>query len=76
MLSIHINPSVMQSADTIKSVLEEKVCPVHDVHPNIDITGNEIEIACCCKYFYRYCIIEAEYMLSKINLRQFRVMEI
>lgn len=66
----------MQSADTIKSVLEEKVCPVHDVHPNIDITGNEIEIACCCKYFYRYCIIEAEYMLSKINLRQFHVMEI
>lgn len=52
----------MESAAIIKSVLEEKLCPIHDVHPVVEVIGDKVNIMCCCDYFYRYCTIEAEYM--------------
>ena len=65
----------MKAAHTIKAIIEEKVCPVHDVHPIVDIIGNQIEITCCCTYFHKYCIIEAEHLLVKADLSQVCVIE-
>lgn len=45
----------MESADTIKSVIESTVCPVHDVHPIVDTEGNKLKISCCCAQFYEEC---------------------
>jgi hypothetical protein len=58
----------MKPADAIKKFLEKKLCPVHDVHPEIDISSNLIQIACCCEYFHRYCMIEIKYQLDQMNL--------
>ncbi|MGZ3946062.1 MAG: hypothetical protein ACXVJB_14045 [Mucilaginibacter sp.] len=57
----------MKIADTIKHQIEDKLCPVHDMHPVVDATGEEISVACCCNYFQKYCIIEVEYLKSHIN---------
>jgi hypothetical protein len=54
-------------AENIKLILEEKVCPVHDIHPVVEMNGNDINIACCCAYFSRFCQIEAEYLSSEKN---------
>jgi|GEM_PF-1160092 hypothetical protein len=54
----------MKIADTIKHQIEEKLCPVHDMHPVVDATGEEINVACCCNYFQKYCTIEIEYLKS------------
>ncbi|HJP63404.1 MAG TPA: hypothetical protein VJ844_08170 [Mucilaginibacter sp.] len=55
----------MNSADTIKSVIEAKACPIHDVYPVVDILNDEITAACCCEYFQKYCTIEIKYLQSK-----------
>jgi hypothetical protein len=57
----------MKLADTIKHFIEEKVCPIHDVHPVVEMIGEEINVACCCTFFERYCTIEIEYMKSQIK---------
>jgi len=57
----------MKLAEKIKWTLQEKLCPVHDVHPIVEIAGEEINIACCCTYFKRFCQIEAEYLYTKLS---------
>ncbi|HTD39671.1 MAG TPA: hypothetical protein VK671_03555 [Mucilaginibacter sp.] len=49
----------MESADTIKLIIESRVCPVHDVHPLVEATGNELKISCCCSGFHMDCSLEA-----------------
>lgn len=44
----------MFPSETIKN----KVCPVHDLHPIIEITGNQLKIICCCKAFHDDCTHE------------------
>jgi hypothetical protein len=34
------------------------------MHPVVDATGEEINVACCCNYFQKYCTIEIEYLKS------------
>ena len=57
----------MKLAETIKHQIEEKLCPVHDMHPVVDAIGEEINVACCCSYFQRYCTIEIEYLKSQFK---------
>ena len=45
----------MKSAETIKLIIENKLCPTHDVHPVVETIGNELEIACCCEEFHKEC---------------------
>jgi hypothetical protein len=51
-------------AEDIKSILEKKLCPVHDIYPIVELTGDEIDVVCCCGYFSNFCKIEAEYLKS------------
>ena len=43
------------------------ICPVHDVHPVVEIFGNELQIGCCCAEFHEECANEAKglFMLNK-----------
>jgi len=51
-------------AENIKPILEEKLCPVHDIHPVVEIIADEVTISCCCDYFTHFCKIEAEFLRS------------
>jgi hypothetical protein len=57
----------MESADTIKLIIENQVCPVHGIAPVVDIMGNELKISCCCNNFHQLCTKEAIsfFMLKK-----------
>jgi len=56
----------MELAEKIKLTLQQKLCPVHDIHPIVEVIGNELNIACCCTYFHSYCNIEARYLSLKL----------
>jgi len=58
----------MELADTVKSVIEDSLCPVHDLHPVIDVTGNELKVSCCCTYFHKMCTeeIKSLFMLNPV----------
>ena len=45
----------MALSETVKN----KVCPVHDIHPIVEIRGNQLKIICCCKAFHEECSHEA-----------------
>jgi len=57
----------MESAETVKSIIETMLCPVHDVHPVVEIMRNELQISCCCNEFHEDCMDEARglFMLNK-----------
>jgi hypothetical protein len=57
----------MQLADTIKSTIEHKLCPTHDIHPVIDVSENQLQIICCCIDFHKECKNEAEITLSQLD---------
>ncbi|HTK19003.1 MAG TPA: hypothetical protein VL442_05810 [Mucilaginibacter sp.] len=57
----------MESAEVVKSIIENMVCPFHDVHPVVEISGNELQIGACCAEFHEECANEAKglFMLNK-----------
>jgi hypothetical protein len=57
----------MESADTIKLIIENQVCPAHGISPLVDIIGNELKITCCCTDFHLQCTQEifSFFMLKK-----------
>jgi hypothetical protein len=57
----------VESAEVVKSVIEGMVCPVHDVHPVVEILGNKLHISSCCAGFYEECVNEVKglFMLNK-----------
>ena len=60
-------PYRMQLADTIKSIIEGRLCPIHDIHPVIDISENQLQIICCCIDFHKECKNEAEVALGQFD---------
>jgi len=58
----------MQSADTIKATLEERLCPNHDIYAHVEILGSQIQIICCCSTFQEACTAEAKNMLLEMDL--------
>ena len=50
----------MDTLEVIKSAVGERLCPVHDVHPLVEITGTDLEIICCCELFYAKCLQTVE----------------
>lgn len=57
----------MKLAEAIKNTIEAKLCPIHDVHPILEIIGNELRIACCCNSFQEECIKEARILVGQNN---------
>ncbi len=54
----------MQSAEAIKENIEAMLCPKHDIYASVNITGNEIQIICCCAFFHEICTGKAKEMLQ------------
>lgn len=57
----------MESAETVKLIIESRTCPIHDVHPVVETFGNELKISCCCGDFTIDCSREASslFMMNK-----------
>jgi hypothetical protein len=60
----------METLEVIKSAIEERLCPVHDVHPLVEINGADIEIICCCELFYAKCLQLVQNMKYQKELEQ------
>lgn len=58
----------MGLAESIKPKLAAMLCPVHDIHPEIETWGDEFQIICCCASFHQQCQDEAERMLAEIDV--------
>ncbi|MDB5022575.1 MAG: hypothetical protein JWP78_330 [Mucilaginibacter sp.] len=59
----------MHSAETIKSTIEAKTCHKHDIHPLVEVNGDDYEIVCynivcCCSNFENLCRAEIERLLK------------
>jgi hypothetical protein len=59
---------MMYLAETIKSNIEANSCPVHDIHPMVEVLPNEFLITCCCNTFYEECKSEVESTLAKMDI--------
>ena len=57
----------MTLAETIKPAIEAMVCPVHDIHPIVQVFGDEFQVISCCSVFQKECTEEIEAMLSQLN---------
>ena len=68
-LAIHPDWYLMQTPETIKLFIEGRACPIHDIHPNLEIIGHEIILACCCKSFHEDCAeqIASTFLLNPLN---------
>lgn len=44
----------------IKEILEKIACSMHNIKPQIQISGNTMTITCCCDTFYDECQFVAQ----------------
>ncbi len=58
----------MYLAETLKSNIEANCCPVHDIHPMVEVYPNELQIVCCCNAFYEECKSEVENTLADMDI--------
>jgi ferredoxin-fold anticodon binding domain-containing protein len=58
----------MKLAETIKPVIEALACPVHDIYPIAQISGDEFKVITCCSVFQKECTEEMEAMLTELNV--------
>ncbi|WP_448702784.1 hypothetical protein ACFGVR_10560 [Mucilaginibacter sp. AW1-3] len=57
----------MKLAESIKPNIEAMLCPLHDIHPVVDVLGNELQITCCCNRFHDLCRRQTEAMLGQMD---------
>jgi len=60
----------MENLENIKSIIEGRFCPVHDIHPLVEITGGEIKITSCCELFHAKCLQEVQNINYRIELER------
>jgi hypothetical protein len=48
----------------IKSEIEAKACPIHNIRPLAKIENDHITLRCCCDMFTSKCMAEADRKLS------------
>ncbi|HTK21700.1 MAG TPA: hypothetical protein VL442_19420 [Mucilaginibacter sp.] len=58
----------MLFSEPLKEHIEKKVCPVHNIHPIIEVDLNELKIAACCKDFELQCLEDAEKLINPSNV--------
>jgi len=60
----------MNTLENIKSTIEERLCPIHDIHPLVESVGAELKITCCCHFFYARCLQDMKNIQYKIELER------
>lgn len=58
----------MKLAETIKPSIEAMLCPLHDIHPVVEVLGNELHINCCCNRFHDLCRRQVDDMLGQMDV--------
>ena len=53
---------------TIKSDLETRTCPLHNIRPLVRLESGMITLRCCCDYFTRKCMAELDQKLQENGL--------
>ena len=51
--------------ETLKSHIENMICPIYDIHPIVEEDWDGIKIIACCKEFEKQCLMEAEKLLKE-----------
>ena len=51
----------------IKSIIQAKSCPTHNLHPIVKLNEGVIDISCCCDHFKVICIAEISDLLKENN---------
>ena len=54
----------MELYQQVKSVIQSHTCPVHNLHPIINISPTILDINCCCELFKNQCIDEIQQLLK------------
>jgi hypothetical protein len=57
----------MELYHQIKSVIQSKTCPLHNLHPVVDISPDFLNINCCCDLFKAECIADIQVLLKESN---------
>jgi hypothetical protein len=57
----------MTLAETIQPAIEAMVCPVHDIHPIVQVMGDEFQVISCCSVFQKECAEEIAEILAHMN---------
>ena len=48
----------------IKSDLESKTCPLHNIRPLVKIENGQITLRCCCDFFTSKCMAQLDQQLQ------------
>jgi hypothetical protein len=56
--------------DPTKEHIEKMICSVHDVHPIIEAEWNGFKVTCCCSQFEKECVLTAENLMLKAELKK------
>jgi hypothetical protein len=51
----------------IKSIIQAKSCPTHNLPPLVKLSEGVIDINCCCTHFKVICIAEISELLKENN---------
>lgn len=57
----------MKLSEIIKPAIENLSCPVHDIHPIVQLFGEECQVITCCSVFQKECTEEIDAMLVKLD---------
>ncbi|MDB5022583.1 MAG: hypothetical protein JWP78_338 [Mucilaginibacter sp.] len=49
----------------VKSEIERKICPVHNIRPLVKIENGNLTLRCCCDAFTSECMIAFDRKLNK-----------
>jgi hypothetical protein len=60
----------MDTLETLKTAIENRLCPVHDIHPLVEVTGDDLDIICCCELFYARCLREVGNIKYQMELER------
>ena len=49
---------------TIKSIVQSRMCPLHNLRPVVNIRAEFTDVNCCCDFFKSTCIAEMRRLLN------------
>jgi len=57
----------MEVKQVIKTIIEDKKCPIHGGHPIVGTARKEIQITACCRAFHDICSEQVQSILLGID---------
>jgi hypothetical protein len=54
----------------IKSIIQSRTCPVHNLRPIVNVRAELADINCCCDFFKSRCKSEISNLLKEVKSAQ------